>query len=202
MAEEHARWKQYEYAANSNLVLTADRRTREHEPSGEAESLAAVAKRKGLFRMGDRVVQSKPQALVDKKDKIDKKRRERKDKDDARKMAKVRPYMHAAAPVASRREPHAARCCLWGPRERPLPRPLAVVLVHVLLPVENSRASARYFLALTAHTAHRSCRQCAQMSPGDCANAMRVGPGGGECAGIGVGAWLIPAENGAHASSV
>jgi len=87
MAEEHARWKQYEYAANSNLVLTADRRTREHEPSGEAESLA----RKGgkMFRMGDRVVHSKPQALVDKKDKIEKKRRERKDKDDARKKAKA-----------------------------------------------------------------------------------------------------------------
>jgi len=91
MAEEHARWKQYEYAANSNLVLTADRRTREHEPSGEAESLAAVAKRTGkLYKMGDRVVHSKPQALVDKKDKIEKKRRERKDKDDARKKAKVR----------------------------------------------------------------------------------------------------------------
>ena len=87
MAEEHARWKQYEYAANSNLVLTADRRSREHEPSGEAESLA----RKGakMFKMGDRVVHSKPQALVDKKDKIEKKRRERKDKDDARKKAKV-----------------------------------------------------------------------------------------------------------------
>ena len=90
MAEEHARWKQYEYAANSNLVLTADRRTREHEPSGEAESLAAVAKRKGgLYKMGDRVAASKPQALVDKKDKIERKRRERKEKDDARKKAKA-----------------------------------------------------------------------------------------------------------------
>lgn len=88
MAEEHARWKQYEYAANSNLVLTADRRTREHEPSGEAESLA----RKGgkMFKMGDRVAHSKPQALVEKKEKIEKKRRERRDKDDARKKAKVR----------------------------------------------------------------------------------------------------------------
>ena len=112
MAEEHARWKQYEYAANSNLVLTADRRTREHEPSGEAESLAAVAKRQGkLFRMGDRVVHSKPQALVDKKDKIEKKRRERKDKDDARKKAKVRPTLPSVAPrrsAARRRSAFAA----------------------------------------------------------------------------------------------
>jgi len=52
MAEEHARWKQYEYASNSNLVLTAENRgRREHEPSGEAESLAT----KKLFRMGDKV---------------------------------------------------------------------------------------------------------------------------------------------------
>ena len=95
MAEEHARWKQYEYAANSNLVLTADRRSRENEPSGEAESLAAVAKRKGdkMPRMGDRVLHSRPQALIDKKEKIEKKRRERKDKDEARKKAKVwHPY--------------------------------------------------------------------------------------------------------------
>ena len=33
MAEEHARWKQYEYAANSNLVLTSERRSRDNEPS-------------------------------------------------------------------------------------------------------------------------------------------------------------------------
>jgi hypothetical protein len=50
MAEEHARWKQYEYASNSNLVLTAERRTRENEPSGEAETLA----NKRLFKMGDK----------------------------------------------------------------------------------------------------------------------------------------------------
>lgn len=50
MAEEAARWKQYEYASNSNLVLTAERRTRENEPSGEAETLA----NKKLFKMGDK----------------------------------------------------------------------------------------------------------------------------------------------------
>lgn len=33
MAEEHARWKQYEYAANSNLVLTSERRSRDNEPT-------------------------------------------------------------------------------------------------------------------------------------------------------------------------
>ena len=132
MAEEHARWKQYEYAANSNLVLTADRRTREHEPSGEAESLAQVAKRKGgLHKMGDRVAHSKPQTLVEgsKKDKIEKKRRERKDKDDARKKAKV--SLPRAAAVFERQIANSARlasplrlCC-----------PLSLPDVHVpLLP--------------------------------------------------------------------
>ncbi|EKX54104.1 hypothetical protein GUITHDRAFT_160810 [Guillardia theta CCMP2712] len=85
MAEEHARWKQYEYSANSNLVLTAERRSRDHEPSGEAESLA----NRKLHRMGDRVHRSKPQALVEKRDKIEKKRKERSEKDLARKKAKA-----------------------------------------------------------------------------------------------------------------
>jgi pre-mRNA-splicing helicase BRR2 len=118
MAEEHARWKQYEYAANSNLVLTADRRTREHEPSGEAESLA----RKGgkMFKMGDRVAHSKPQALVDKKDKIDKKRRERKDKDDARKKAKVCAVCRVA-PRSRSRTSHASVAASHHIPTRPVP---------------------------------------------------------------------------------
>ena len=86
MAEEHARWKQYEYAANSNLVLTSDRKSRgDNEPSGEAESLA----NKKLFRMGDKVQFSKPVALTEKKEKIDKRRQERAVKDAARKKTKV-----------------------------------------------------------------------------------------------------------------
>ena len=39
-AEAHARFKQYEYRANSSLVLTTDSRPRDtHEPTGEPESL-------------------------------------------------------------------------------------------------------------------------------------------------------------------
>mmetsp|Transcript_62196 Transcript_62196/g.148187 ORF Transcript_62196/g.148187 Transcript_62196/m.148187 type:complete len:2144 (+) Transcript_62196:214-6645(+) len=83
MAEEAARWKQYEYASNSNLVLTAERRTRENEPSGEAETLA----NKKLFKMGDKVAHSKPAAL-EKKEVLDKKRKERATKEGARKKAK------------------------------------------------------------------------------------------------------------------
>ena len=87
MAEEHARWKQYEYAANSNLVLTSDRKSRgDNEPSGEAESLA----NKKLYRMGDKVQFSKPSALSEKKEKIEKRRQERAVKDAARKKSKVK----------------------------------------------------------------------------------------------------------------
>jgi pre-mRNA-splicing helicase BRR2 len=42
MAEQHAKASQYQYAANSNLVLQADRSQiprRDQEPSGEPESL-------------------------------------------------------------------------------------------------------------------------------------------------------------------
>eukprot|EP00281_Chroomonas_sp_CCMP1168_P020883 CAMPEP_0206228716 /NCGR_PEP_ID=MMETSP0047_2-20121206/9314_1 /ASSEMBLY_ACC=CAM_ASM_000192 /TAXON_ID=195065 /ORGANISM="Chroomonas mesostigmatica_cf, Strain CCMP1168" /LENGTH=2146 /DNA_ID=CAMNT_0053651971 /DNA_START=50 /DNA_END=6487 /DNA_ORIENTATION=+ len=83
MAEEHARWKQYEYAANSNLVLTSERRSRDNEPSGEAESLAS----RKLNKMGDRVIHSKPVAL-EKKEKITKRRAERSAKESAKKKAK------------------------------------------------------------------------------------------------------------------
>jgi hypothetical protein len=43
MAEEHARWKQYEYAANSNLVLTSERRSRDNEPSVSQTHIPAAA---------------------------------------------------------------------------------------------------------------------------------------------------------------
>ena len=45
MAEEHARWKQYEYAANSNLVLTSERRSRDNEPSVRCHQRPAPAPR-------------------------------------------------------------------------------------------------------------------------------------------------------------
>mmetsp|Transcript_28044 Transcript_28044/g.66662 ORF Transcript_28044/g.66662 Transcript_28044/m.66662 type:complete len:2150 (+) Transcript_28044:160-6609(+) len=85
MAEEHARWKQYEYAANSNLVLTSERRARDNEPSGEAETLAG----KRMHKMGDRVHRSKPISQEDKKKKIEKRRADRAEKDAARKKAKA-----------------------------------------------------------------------------------------------------------------
>ncbi|KAJ8602966.1 hypothetical protein CTAYLR_001574 [Chrysophaeum taylorii] len=54
MAEEFARNRQYEYKANSNLVLEADRETRRRsdEPTGEVESLWG---RLGSQKMGDKV---------------------------------------------------------------------------------------------------------------------------------------------------
>ena len=62
MAEHVQRFRQYEYRANSNLVLTTDQhRPRNDEPSGEPESLKEHL---GGTRFGDRVHFSKPD-LVD-----------------------------------------------------------------------------------------------------------------------------------------
>ena len=59
MAEQVQRHRQYEYRANSNLVLTTDHhRPRTDEPSGEPESLKDHL---GSLRFGDRVVHAKPQ---------------------------------------------------------------------------------------------------------------------------------------------
>eukprot|EP00775_Hariotina_reticulata_P007182 gene7182-7396_t len=69
-AEQYARFKQYDYRANSSLVLTSENRTRDaHEPTGEPESLVGRIKHK----MGDRVQHQKPEG-IEKKDKKDKKR--------------------------------------------------------------------------------------------------------------------------------
>ena len=58
MAEQVQRYRQYEYRANSNLVLTSDTaRPRNDEPSGEPESLKDNL---GSSRFGDRVHHSKP----------------------------------------------------------------------------------------------------------------------------------------------
>lgn len=71
MSEEYARFKQYEYRANSNLVLTPEARSRDHnEPTGEPETL--WGKMKG--KMGDRVSFSKPKELEEKLEKMRKKR--------------------------------------------------------------------------------------------------------------------------------
>ncbi|CAL8467727.1 g7265 [Coccomyxa elongata] len=70
-AEAYARSRQYDYRANSNLVLTAETRTREAaEPSGEPETLWGRMRGK----MGDRVQFNKPEGLSEKKAKQKKKR--------------------------------------------------------------------------------------------------------------------------------
>ena len=57
-AEAIARFKQYEYRANSTLVLTADKSARiTDEPTGEAETLWGKMNAKSF---GDRVRFSKP----------------------------------------------------------------------------------------------------------------------------------------------
>ena len=58
MADQVARLRQYEYRANSNLVLTTDQhRPRQDEPSGEPESLKDHLQN---TKFGDRVAYGKP----------------------------------------------------------------------------------------------------------------------------------------------
>ncbi|KAF8063039.1 BRR2A [Scenedesmus sp. PABB004] len=64
-AEAHARFKQYDYRANSNLVMTSEARRDAREPTGEPETLAGRIKHK----MGDRVRPGRPEGLADKKEK-------------------------------------------------------------------------------------------------------------------------------------
>ncbi|WIA19957.1 hypothetical protein OEZ85_005838 [Tetradesmus obliquus] len=62
-AESYARFKQYDYRANSNLVVTSENRTRDaHEPTGEPETLAG----RKIAKMGDRAQQQRPEGLSDK----------------------------------------------------------------------------------------------------------------------------------------
>lgn len=73
-AEAHARFKQYEYRANSSLVLTTDSRPRDtHEPTGEPESLWGKIDPKSF---GDRAARGRPPEL-DEKLKKSKKKKER-----------------------------------------------------------------------------------------------------------------------------
>jgi pre-mRNA-splicing helicase BRR2 len=74
-AEAHARFKQYEYRANSSLVLTTDSRPRDtHEPTGEPESLWGRIDPK---HFGDRVAHDRPPELNDKINAAKKKKKER-----------------------------------------------------------------------------------------------------------------------------
>ena len=67
MAEDTIRSRLYEYQANSNLVLQAERdRNRSREPTGEVESLRG----RELPKMGDRAQISKPKALEEKMEKF------------------------------------------------------------------------------------------------------------------------------------
>ncbi|XP_002518663.3 DExH-box ATP-dependent RNA helicase DExH12 [Ricinus communis] len=71
-AEAHARFKQYEYRANSSLVLTTDSRPRDtHEPTGEPESLWGKIDPKSF---GDRAFRGKPPELEEKLKKSKKKK--------------------------------------------------------------------------------------------------------------------------------
>uniref|UniRef100_A0A671XUH0 U5 small nuclear ribonucleoprotein 200 kDa helicase n=1 Tax=Sparus aurata TaxID=8175 RepID=A0A671XUH0_SPAAU len=84
MADVTARSLQYEYKANSNLVLQADRslidRTRRDEPTGEVLSL--VGKLDGT-KMGDKAQRTKPQKLEERRDK---RRKRDEDRHDINKM--------------------------------------------------------------------------------------------------------------------
>ncbi|CAN0921129.1 DExH-box ATP-dependent RNA helicase DExH12 [Linum grandiflorum] len=71
-AEAHARFKQYEYRANSSLVLTTDSRPRDtHEPTGEPESLWGKINPKSF---GDRALRGRPPELDEKIQKSKKKK--------------------------------------------------------------------------------------------------------------------------------
>ena len=70
MAEQGSRYRQYDYRANSNLVLTTDQhRPRTDEPSGEPESLKDFLEG---TKFGDRVAHNKPNLEGGKKRKPEK----------------------------------------------------------------------------------------------------------------------------------
>lgn len=76
-AEAHARFKQYEYRANSSLVLTTDSRPRDtHEPTGEPESLWGKIDPKSF---GDRAYRGRPPELDEKLEKAKKRKKKERD---------------------------------------------------------------------------------------------------------------------------
>ena len=79
-AEGAQRLKQYEYRANSNLVLTAENRSaRTNEATGEPETLWGRISQKD---MGSRVARERPQELEDKLEKLKKKKAKKAQKGD------------------------------------------------------------------------------------------------------------------------
>jgi pre-mRNA-splicing helicase BRR2 len=94
-AEAHARFKQYEYRANSSLVLTTDSRPRDtHEPTGEPETLWGRIDPRSF---GDRAVQAKPPELEEKLTKSRKKKAAASDPDDLHRRDAKRRRRAAAA---------------------------------------------------------------------------------------------------------
>lgn len=78
-AEAHARSKQYDYRANTSLVLTGENRSRDtHEPTEETETLSGKIDPKSF---GDRVAMGRPQEFEDKFKKFKKKQRDAGDDD-------------------------------------------------------------------------------------------------------------------------
>lgn len=76
-AEAHARFKQYEYRANSSLVLTTDSRPRDtHEPTGEPESLWGKIDPKSF---GDRAFRGRPPEFEEKVKNTNKKKKKERD---------------------------------------------------------------------------------------------------------------------------
>lgn len=124
-AEAHARFKQYEYRANSSLVLTTDSRPRDtHEPTGEPETLWGRIDKKNF---GDRAVQAKPPELEERLTKS-RKKKERDaatagDRDAADNLPRKRRRRAAAQRAHSARRP---RCGARQGRRRRL-RPRACV---------------------------------------------------------------------------
>src|SRR2546430_2079171 len=95
MAEKLARSRQYEYRANSNLVLSqTDRdRNRENEPTGEPETLAG--KLSGKF--GDRAVVRTKDKDFD--EKVEKMRKKQQQKVEEAKVKKRKRESHEASSV-------------------------------------------------------------------------------------------------------
>lgn len=78
-AEAHARFKQYEYRANSSLVLTTENRPRDtHEPTGEPETLWGKINPKTF---GDRATYGKPTELQEKAKKKKQSKQKERDSD-------------------------------------------------------------------------------------------------------------------------
>ncbi|PON73250.1 U5 small nuclear ribonucleoprotein 200 kDa helicase [Trema orientale] len=78
-AEAHARFKQYEYRANSSLVLTTDSRPRDtHEPTGEPESLWGKIDPRSF---GDRAYRGRPPELDEKLKKSKDNKKKKKERD-------------------------------------------------------------------------------------------------------------------------